>query len=130
MGEPAVIVPDTTVWIDYSKGVRSSQTDLLSKELSYHKPIVTDVIILEFLQGFRDDGDHAAGFKLMREMIYKSFWGRRNMEQAAANYRFLRKQGVTIRSPNDIIIGTFCIENGFFYFTTTATLIQWNGTWG
>jgi predicted nucleic acid-binding protein len=25
----------------------------------------------------------------------------------------LRKQGITIRKPNDVLIATFCIENGF-----------------
>jgi predicted nucleic acid-binding protein len=35
------------------------------------------------------------------------------MAQAIDNYRFLRKRGITIRRANDIIIGTFCIENGY-----------------
>jgi predicted nucleic acid-binding protein len=33
--------------------------------------------------------------------------------QTAANYRYLRKKGITIRKTNDMIIGTFCIVNGF-----------------
>ena len=32
--------------------------------------------------------------------------------QAAANYRFLRRKGVTVRKLADLIIGTFCIERG------------------
>lgn len=31
---------------------------------------------------------------------------------AAANYRFLRARGITIRKTIDVIIGTFCIERG------------------
>jgi predicted nucleic acid-binding protein len=30
----------------------------------------------------------------------------------AANYRFLRRRGITIRKTIDLIIGTFCIERG------------------
>ena len=32
--------------------------------------------------------------------------------QAAANYRALRGQGVTVRRTMDLLIGTFCIERG------------------
>ena len=33
--------------------------------------------------------------------------------KAAENYRALRRRGITIRKTIDLIIGTFCIENGF-----------------
>jgi predicted nucleic acid-binding protein len=32
--------------------------------------------------------------------------------KAAANYRFLRHRGITIRKTIDLLIGTFCIERG------------------
>ncbi len=32
-------------------------------------------------------------------------------EKSIDNYRFLRKQGVSIRKTIDVIIATFCIEN-------------------
>jgi predicted nucleic acid-binding protein len=32
--------------------------------------------------------------------------------KAAANYRLLRRRGITIRKTIDVIIGTFCIERG------------------
>jgi predicted nucleic acid-binding protein len=32
--------------------------------------------------------------------------------KAAANYRFLRRRGITIRKTIDLLIGTFCIERG------------------
>jgi predicted nucleic acid-binding protein len=31
--------------------------------------------------------------------------------KSAANYRILRKKGVTIRNTIDVIIGTFCIDH-------------------
>jgi predicted nucleic acid-binding protein len=33
--------------------------------------------------------------------------------QAASNYRALRTNGITIRKTIDLLIGTFCIENGY-----------------
>jgi predicted nucleic acid-binding protein len=51
--------------------------------------------------------------KIMNSLVYRPFWGKRNMERAVSNYRQLRKKGITIRKPNDMVIGTFCIENGY-----------------
>jgi predicted nucleic acid-binding protein len=31
--------------------------------------------------------------------------------KAAANFRLLRKKGITIRKTTDVLIATFCIEN-------------------
>jgi predicted nucleic acid-binding protein len=108
-----MIVPDTTVWIDYFNGVVSPQTDILRLELVAARVIVTDVIILEVLQGFRNDKDYDAAAKRMNDMKYRSFWGKRHMRQVAKNYQLLRKKGITIRSTIDVIIATFCIENGY-----------------
>jgi predicted nucleic acid-binding protein len=69
------------------------------------------VITHEFLRGFRDDGDYAEATKMMNAIKYIPFWGKRNMLRASDNYRLLRKRGITIRKPNDVVIGTFCIEN-------------------
>jgi predicted nucleic acid-binding protein len=33
--------------------------------------------------------------------------------QSAQNYRMLREKGVTVRKTIDVIIGTFCIMEGF-----------------
>jgi len=108
-----MIVPDSGVWIDYYNRVRSPQVDRLKVEMADSQIVVTDVIIREFLQGIRDDRAFADARKLMNMMKYRPFWGKHHMEQAAANYRALRKLGVTICSPNDIVIATFCIENDY-----------------
>ena len=34
-------------------------------------------------------------------------------EKSAQNYRLLRARGITTRKTIDVIIGTFCSENGF-----------------
>jgi predicted nucleic acid-binding protein len=108
-----MIVPDSGVWIDYYNRVCSPQVDRLKVEMADSQIVVTDVIIREFLQGIRDDRAFADARALINAMHYRPFWGKRHMEQAAVNYRVLRKLGVTVRSPNDIVIATFCIENNY-----------------
>ena len=49
----------------------------------------------------------------MDNLEYGDFPGKDIAIQAANNYRKLRKYGITVRKTIDVIIVTFCIENGF-----------------
>jgi len=106
-----VVVVDTTVWIDYVRGVDSPHTDALDRELLHNQVITGDLLIAEFLQGFHDDRDFEAATNMMNSLIYFDMLGKDIALKSAANFRFLRKNGVTIRKTADVIIGTFCIEH-------------------
>ncbi|MDR1232053.1 MAG: PIN domain nuclease [Spirochaetaceae bacterium] len=106
-------MPDTSVWIDFSKSIIAPHTGILAEEMAGRNIITTDVIMVEFLQGFRHERDYAVAEKIMTSLMYRAFWGKHHARQVAHNYRFLRRKGITIRSTIDVIIGTFCIKNDF-----------------
>lgn len=108
-----MIVADTSVWIDYVKGVIAPHTNLLDFELINNQIITGDIIIAEFLQGFKNDADYSKAKEIMESLVYFDFLGQKNAYKAAENYRRLRKQGITIRKTIDVFIATFCIENNF-----------------
>lgn len=108
-----MMVVDTSVWIDYVNGVRTTQTDILDKELQESRVVTGDLIIVEFLQGFRDNEQFQIAKKLMDSLEYYDFVGKDMAIKAAQNFRLLRKKGVTIRKAIDVLIATFCIEHGF-----------------
>lgn len=108
-----MIVADTSVWIDYVRGVDASHTNMLDQELMKNRIITGDIIITEFLQGFRNEKDYQAAKKIMDSLEYHDFLGKEMAIQSAQNFRQLRKHGITIRKTIDVIIATFCIENGF-----------------
>ena len=108
-----MIIADTSVWIDYARGVESLQTDLLDYELLHERVATGDIIIVEFLRGFREDGDLKAAKAIMEKLEYYDFLGKEMAIKSAENYRKLRKLGVTVRKTIDVIIGSFCIEHGF-----------------
>jgi len=108
-----MIVVDTSVWIDYVNGVITPQTNLLDFELENSRIIIGDLIITEFLQGFRDEKQFYEAKELIESLEYYDFVGREIAIKAAENFRKLRKNGITIRKTIDVIIATFCIENGF-----------------
>jgi predicted nucleic acid-binding protein len=86
---------------------------MLDQELIKNRIITGDIIITEFLQGFRNEKDYQAAKKIMDSLEYHNFLGKEMAIQSAQNFRKLRKHGVTIRKTIDVIIATFCIENGF-----------------
>jgi len=108
-----MIIADTSVWIDYVRGVESVQTDLLDYELLHERVATGDIIIVEFLQGFREEKDLKIAKKIMDRLEYYDFLGKEMAILAAGNYRKLRKNGVTVRKTIDVIIANFCIEKGF-----------------
>ncbi|HXO03651.1 MAG TPA: PIN domain nuclease [Stellaceae bacterium] len=105
-------VVDSSVWIDFFNQVDGRSVQRL-RELMLGEPLlIGDLILCEILQGFRSD---AAAELVERSLARYEAVALSNPElavKAAANYRFLRSRGITIRRTIDIIIGTYCIERG------------------
>jgi predicted nucleic acid-binding protein len=106
-----VILVDSSVWIAHLRGYRTSATTKLDAAAAREPLLVGDLILLEVLQGARDEG-HAARIESgLRRFVLVSLLNADLAPRAACNYRKLRDLGITIRKTSDIIIGTFCIEH-------------------
>ncbi|NID11818.1 PIN domain nuclease [Fibrella aestuarina] len=102
---------DTTVWIDWFKGIDCPQTNRVAVYLRANHPIwVAPVIVQETLQGIRDEKEY--------ELIKTSLLALNRFQAdaflnaigAADLYRALRKKGVTIRKANDCLIAYYAIQ--------------------
>jgi len=65
-----MMVADTSVWVDYVNGVITPQTDILDQELEQNRVVTRDLIIVGFLQGFRDNKQNQAAKHLMDSLEY------------------------------------------------------------
>ncbi len=74
--------------------------------------LVGDIVLLEVLQGARDEAHAIRLARDLNEFDIVPMLGTHVAVQAARNYRTLRSKGITIRKTVDLIIGTFCIEHG------------------
>jgi len=106
-----MILVDTSVWIDYFNGIENIETNTLDLALIDGIVAIGDLILLEILQGFRDDKDYRRAKKTLETLDQYEMFGHSKVSKCADNYRFLRKKGITIRKTADIIIATFCIDN-------------------
>ena len=108
-----MIVVDSSVWIDYFNGRVTPQTDWLDSAIGSQYIVVGDLILTEVLQGFQSDIDFKTAEKLLLSFPVVEMVGKEKAVKSAETYRLLRKKGVTIRKTIDVMIGTFCIKNGY-----------------
>ncbi len=106
-----MILVDSSVWIDYFRGITTPQTEKLDLLLGA-EPIATgDLILTEVLQGFVSARDFNQARKLMTSLVIVDLAGLNIALQAAQNFRKLRSLGVTVRKTIDTVIATRCIED-------------------
>ena len=106
-----MILVDTSVWIDYFNGIENQYTDALDSALQEGVVAIGDLIFLEILQGFKNDGDFNRAKDTLESLDQYELFGHTMALKCAENYRTLRKKGITIRKTTDVIIASFCIEN-------------------
>jgi predicted nucleic acid-binding protein len=106
-----VILVDSSVWIAHLRGQRTSATDKLEEAVAREPLLIGDLILLEILQGARDDAHAARIERGLRQYAIVPLLDADLAPRAARNYRKLRELGVTVRKTADIFISTFCIEH-------------------
>jgi len=107
-----MIVADTSVWIANFRGESTPQTRFLKALQVENELLVGDLIVLEILQGVRNEREAAvyeAGFleygmvPMLDDTVALA---------AARNFRELRRRGISVRKTTDLIIASFCMLNG------------------
>lgn len=108
-----MILVDSSVWIDYFRGVATPQADRLDALLGVEGLAMGDVVLAEVLQGFVSERDFVDALRLLTSLSVIDIAGQDIAVQAARNYRALRARGVTVRKTIDTLIATRCIESGY-----------------
>jgi len=110
-----VILVDASVWIDFFNGRETSAVTLLGDLLADGAAPVemADLTLFEVLRGFRHHQDFLAARHALAALPIVTVGGEDTVLAAAEHYRALRSQGVTVRSPIDVLLASFCIEHGY-----------------
>ena len=107
-----MIVVDSSVWIDFLNGRKASHVEHLRAVLGADEVIVGDLMLCEVLQGLDSERAAREVEALLRRFDIVPMAGDAIAVAAARNFRSLRKRGITVRKTIDLLIGTWCIENG------------------
>ena len=107
-----MILVDSSVWIAYLRNLETQPVKRLRTIEALDDILVGDLILLEVLQGARDES-HALRIESdLRQFRVEPMLDDRLAVQAANHYRALRRRGVTVRKTIDLIIATFCLMGG------------------
>ncbi len=106
-----MILVDSSVWIAHLRGHRTPATAKLEEAVTREPLLVGDLILLEILQGARDDAHATRIERGLLQYVVVPLLDADLALRAARNYRKLRELGITIRKTADIIVATFCIEH-------------------
>jgi predicted nucleic acid-binding protein len=109
-----MILVDSSVWIDYFRGLKNPHTDCLDKLLDQveEEVGVADLVVFEVLRGFMASKARRQAQALLLSTTVVEIGGLDNALQAATLYQRLRETGRTVRSPIDVLLASFCITHG------------------
>ena len=109
-----MITADSSVWIDYLAGRMTPKTQLLDDVLqdSSQDFVLLDVVLMEVLRGCHFEDEWRLTNNALSDLPVHMAGGDPIARSAAALYRQLRKTGITVRSPIDLLVGSWCIESG------------------
>lgn len=109
-----MILVDSSVWINFLRATETSAVRTLRRTMisDAGQVLLGDMVLLEVLQGARDD-NHAARIEGdLRTFPLVNLLDRPVAVLAARNFRVLRGLGVTLRGVADLMIGTYCLLHG------------------
>lgn len=107
-----MIVPDTSVWVDFFRGTPSPEAERLKLLISRVPLLVGDLMLCEILQGVPTERQAREVETALRAFDVVPMVGDVVATAAAAHFRTLRAQGITVRKTIDLLIGAFCIHHG------------------
>jgi len=105
---------DSSVWIDYFRGVNNSHTARLDDLLDQveEEVGVADLVVFEVLRGFTAPKAQRQAQAMLLSATVVDIGGLDNALQAATLYRRLRETGRTVRSPIDVLLASYCVTHG------------------
>ena len=119
------VLVDTSVWVDFFNEYPSREADVLAQLLHDEVEILTcGVVIAEFFQGIRRVSSLAeleSHFRDMESLVPRD---PDTYFAAAALYRDLRAQGVTVRSTIDCLIVCLTEESGALLLAKDRDIAQ------
>ena len=106
-----MVIVDTSAWIEYFRNRNQTVALKVDECLNGDLVGIGDIIYCEIAKGIKAMKERNEVCSLLNSLPHFDMVGFTIAEQAAANYRTLRANGVTVRKTIDVIIGTFCAEN-------------------
>lgn len=105
------VLVDSSVWIDFLRGVSSHQTERLVGLIETREDLcICGFVLTEVLQGIRDEKQYVATKEVFERLIYLES-DKSTFELGATIFRNLRRNGVTVRNSIDCFIAATVVQH-------------------
>ena len=110
-----MIVVASSVWIDFFRGTATPAVQRFRQLMAegVAQIVVLNVVLYEVLRGFRHEREFRQARALLQALKIEPAVGENLALQAAEHYRHLCAARYTVKSTVDILLGAFCLENGY-----------------
>jgi predicted nucleic acid-binding protein len=108
-----MIIVDTSAWIEYFRDGTTTVVQKVAHNLEHELIGIGDLIYCEIMQGISSARERRVVSELLLSLPQYEMVGFQMAGRSAANYSMLRTRGITVRKTIDVLIGTFCAENGY-----------------
>ena len=110
-GSSALIVVDTSAWVEYLRGTGSPANTALKGALSREDELgVVDVVRMELLAGAGGDEQVVTVSRLLARGVALPTLSPGDHEYAASLYRAARRSGATVRSMIDCLVASVAVR--------------------
>jgi predicted nucleic acid-binding protein len=110
-GSSALIVVDTSAWVEYLRATGSPASTALKRALTAEDELgVVDVVRMELLAGAGSDEQVVTVSRLLARGIALSTLSPGDHEYAASLYRAARRSGETVRSMIDCLVTAVAVR--------------------
>lgn len=108
-----MILVDSSVWIDYFRGIKNPHTEYLDGLLAGAEDElgVADLVVFEVLRGFTSPRAQRHARSLLLSTTVVEVGGLENALVSAEHYQALRQNGYTIASRIDVLSASYCITH-------------------
>ncbi len=107
-----MILPDSSVWIDFLADRETPQTVRLQQLLAERfRVVVADLVLTEVLQGTRNETHFLTTLAILQDYVRVTVVDDHVAREAARHYQTLRRLGATPRKTIDTLIATRCIAD-------------------
>lgn len=116
-----MVLVDTSVIINFIN--RGESKELIKSLLSRNEFFTTEIIIMEVLQGIKEDRKHQ-NIRAFMESLPLAKITYNDYIEAANIYRLCRRKGRTIRKSIDCIIGAIAVNNNLKLFSIDKDFLE------
>ena len=108
------VLVDTSVWVNFLKKTDTLAAKYLENQITKIVIAICPSIIQEVLQGVLTDNEYHSLKSYLDTLELFNNESYSMAIEAAQLYRLLRKNGITIRKPNDCLIAIYAMRNDAF----------------